>query len=506
MKEISRLTAVILLAVGFVLANGSCSDDFDKYAESPEDRAEFSADTIKFDTLFSRVSSSTRTFMVYNRLNRSLRLSEVELVGGKNRGYRVNVDGHVGTKFSDLTILPKDSMFIFVEATFPEGESDDPVEVKDSLRFLINGRTDYVLLQGFRQNVDEVTALVIDRDTIFGAQRPTLLLDSLVVQQGATLTLPAGCRLLMANKAHIKVRGRLMAEGNPAKRVMIENLRHDLLVQDVPYTLVPGQWGGILFSEESRGNELRYTTIRNGRWGIIAEGGKDVTTPKLLLEGCMVTNTKGSGLAASGGYICILNSEISNTLGYTVALFGSVCELTQSTVCNFYRWDNRQGEALRYVTAFAPDVAGGSYTPSSDSRLILSNSIVDGSRSVVKQGDKESGGEISLSDGSPSDNEASVLACLTIRNSYVRARSSILNVGYNVMEADKNNPADSIYYSVGYDLIKKKYNFRYDYHPLPNAPFVGKADPAIIALFPNDLTGEPRRTATVGAFEVKPRP
>ena len=125
---------------------------------------------------------------------------------------------------------------------------------------------------------------------------------------------------------------------------------------------------------------------------------------------------------------------------------------------------------------------------------------------MVKQGDKESGGEISLSDGSPSDNEASVLARLTIRNSYVRARSSILNVGYNVMEADKNNPADSIYYSVGYDLIKKKYNFRYDYHSLPNTPFVGKADPAIIALFPHDLTGEPRRTATVGAFEVKPRP
>ena len=77
MKEISRLIAVILLAVGFVLASGSCSDDFDKYAESPEDRPEFSADTVKFDTLFSRVSSSTRTLMVYNRLNRSLRLREV---------------------------------------------------------------------------------------------------------------------------------------------------------------------------------------------------------------------------------------------------------------------------------------------------------------------------------------------------------------------------------------------------------------------------------------------
>ena len=53
MKEISRLTAVILFAVGFVLANGSCSDDFDKYAESPEDRAEFSADTIKFDSWYT---------------------------------------------------------------------------------------------------------------------------------------------------------------------------------------------------------------------------------------------------------------------------------------------------------------------------------------------------------------------------------------------------------------------------------------------------------------------
>ncbi|WP_373704787.1 hypothetical protein [Porphyromonas loveana] len=506
MKEISRLFLVVLAAIGFVLASGSCSDDFDKYADSPNDRAEYSVDTVKFDTLFSRVSSSTQVLMVYNRLDRSLRLSEVELVGGKTRGYRVNVDGHVGTKFSDLTILPKDSMFIFIEATFPEGESDDPVEVKDSLRFLINGRTDFVLLQGFRQNVDEVGSLIIERDTTFGATRPTLLRDSIVVRSGATLTLPAGSRILMANNAHIMVRGRLIAEGTPAQRIMIENLRHDLLLQDVPYTLVPGQWGGISISEESKGNELRYTTIRNGRWGIIAEGGTDVSTPKLLMQGCMVTNIKGTGVAASGGLIRIENSEISNTSGYTLALFGSVCELIQSTICNFYRWDTRQGEALRYVSAFAPEVAGGAYIPSSGSRLVLSNSIIDGSRSVVKIGDKESGGEIALSDGSTDGNEAAVLSRMTMRNSYMRARSSILSGGISVMEADKENLVDSTYYCVGYDLEKKKYNFRYDYHPLPKAPFVGLADPTVMSAYPTDLTGTPRRTATVGAYEVKPRP
>lgn len=505
MKEIIRLTTIFLTTTLLVLWSGGCSDDFDAYTDSPNDRPEYSADTIKFDTLFSRVSSSTQRLMVYNRLGKSIRLNEVELVGGKSRGYRVNVDGHVGTSFTDLTILPKDSMFIFIEATFPEGESDDPVEIKDSLRFVVNGRTDYVLLQGFRQNVDEYGSLIIHSDTTFNPARPTLIRDSIVVQAGATLTLPAGTRILMGNDAHMTIRGRLLAQGGADKRILIENLRHDLLVQDIPYTLIPGQWGGISIETESQNNELYYTTIRNGRWGILAEGGQDTSSPKLHLAGCMITNIKGFGVAASGGAIQIENSEISNTLGYTLALFGSVCELTQSTICNFYKWDNRQSSALHFVSAFAPESAGGSYIPSPHSRLTIVNSIIDGSRIVYKNDNTESGGEVSLSNGNENPDEAAVLSHLSLRNSYIRATANILSAGSSMMAADKENPADSIYYQVGYNLIEHKVNFRYDFHPLPQAPFTGLADPAVLSSYPTDLSGTPRKTSTVGAFEVKPR-
>ncbi|MBQ3153183.1 MAG: hypothetical protein IJB77_06970, partial [Bacteroidaceae bacterium] len=90
-RIIHNLIIMLTLSV-FVVA---CNDDTD-FSSNPADRLIFSSDTISFDTLFAETTSSTTMFLVHNRGGSSLRVSSVELGGGADSPFRVNVDGQHG--------------------------------------------------------------------------------------------------------------------------------------------------------------------------------------------------------------------------------------------------------------------------------------------------------------------------------------------------------------------------------------------------------------------------
>ena len=77
----------------------SCLDE--NFTSSPDKRLTFSADTLRFDTIISTVSSSTRKIMIYNTNNEGIRVSNVTLVNGDNSGFRINLDGVKGTSFEN---------------------------------------------------------------------------------------------------------------------------------------------------------------------------------------------------------------------------------------------------------------------------------------------------------------------------------------------------------------------------------------------------------------------
>lgn len=54
-------TLLTLCAAVSVLVLGACTDD-DSFSTSPSNVLTFSTDTVRFDTLFATVPSSTRTF------------------------------------------------------------------------------------------------------------------------------------------------------------------------------------------------------------------------------------------------------------------------------------------------------------------------------------------------------------------------------------------------------------------------------------------------------------
>ncbi|HPB03613.1 MAG TPA: hypothetical protein PLH00_02045, partial [Bacteroidaceae bacterium] len=102
-----------LLSALFLLLPAGC-DSRDDLSVNREYRLDFSSDTVRFDTLFSTVSSATASFMVYNNSNLNCRSLEVSLAGGDSSPFRINVDGEGGTTVSGLEIEAGDSLFCFV--------------------------------------------------------------------------------------------------------------------------------------------------------------------------------------------------------------------------------------------------------------------------------------------------------------------------------------------------------------------------------------------------------
>ena len=52
----------------------------ESFITSPDARVNFSADSIKFDTVFTSVGSITQSFKIFNNNNQKLLLSKVKLV------------------------------------------------------------------------------------------------------------------------------------------------------------------------------------------------------------------------------------------------------------------------------------------------------------------------------------------------------------------------------------------------------------------------------------------
>ena len=115
----------------------ACSDD-DTFTTSRSNLLSFSTDTLRLDTTFSNVPTSTKIFWVYNKSGDGLRLTNVRLAQGNQTGFRVNVDGVElsaanGYQVRDLEVRNKDSIQVFVEMTSPFNNAATPQEVVDNL-------------------------------------------------------------------------------------------------------------------------------------------------------------------------------------------------------------------------------------------------------------------------------------------------------------------------------------------------------------------------------------
>ena len=106
----------------------------------------FSQDTIVFDTVFTTIGSVTKQFKIYNRQSNSLNIEEIELEGGENSPFRLNIDGSAGLKFNNISILSNDSLFAFIDVKLKVNNQTNPLVIEDRIRFKTNGVNKYINL------------------------------------------------------------------------------------------------------------------------------------------------------------------------------------------------------------------------------------------------------------------------------------------------------------------------------------------------------------------------
>lgn len=496
---------LLFVSITIALIFVSCKDDFDRISSSAADQPSFSQDTVRVDTLFSDVTSSTRQLMVYNRNKKSIRLDRVYLSDPK-LGFRVNVDGHAGREFENLTILPGDSMYIFVEANFKRDDAADPIaEVKDKLFFETKGVRKSVLLQGYRCNADVVNSIHVRKDTTISSKIPLLVRDSIVVDKGVRLNIEAGARVCFFAGSYMKVYGTLIAEGTVHKPIVFEGERQDMMLSDLPYPLVSGQWGGIRFGKQSHGNRMTSCTVRNAMVGLMFMEERQTSEDLIYMKDSKVTNMKGYGIYACGGKIRLDNTEVSNTLDATLQLQGCDFEARACTFANFYLFDSKFFPTVNYYDSYK--TGSGEVKHVDGSRFSLNSCVVDGTRNMSGDENSKDGrsGELSitLSDSSRFDQ------IVSIRHSYLRMpkKNLVASAMKDCLLAKKMDlKKDRYYVYLGYDTSRQKdrVTFVFDLRPIEGkAPFEH-----IGVLFPDlatDRLGLPRKDSpAAGCYNPVP--
>lgn len=340
---------LLLLFLPLLLLAACLSEE--DFSTSPTDRLAFSTDTVAFDTIIAGTPTNTYSMTVYNPAEKALRLSSVQLEKGAGSPFRAVVDG---TPLNDLgfaadfEIGSGDSLIVYLMAKLPETDSDTPVPAADNLVFTTEGgAVQKVALTAAGQDVIRLAGQTVAADLTLCARRPYQIPDSLVVAEGATLTLAAGTRLYFRAGAKLIVHGRLLVEGTLAAPVEMRGDRLGNMFDGQPYDRIPAQWGGVVLSETSYGNRINYLDLHSSTFGLRVDSG-DVSREKLLLENSILHNSSGNGLTLRMANAYVGNTQITNAGGNCVDLRGGDATFIHCTIGRFYVFTGGNGVALAF--------------------------------------------------------------------------------------------------------------------------------------------------------------
>jgi len=382
--------------IGFLVSVGlwlfSCQKE--RFTTDPNDRLAFSTDTLRFDTVFTSLGSATRILKVYNRHQRSIRISRIYLENGAQSRFRLNVDGLPGPVHTDIEIAPEDSLYVFAEVTINPDEppSVSPFVFTENLIFETNGNLQAVVLEAWGQNAVYLPSrfgaggAVLYRcnggEWVWNDPRPYVIYG-IVVIDSCTVRIPAGARihvhggLARVQQDSVVIRyndgllvfqeaGRLLVEGTAERPVVFEG---DRLEKEFERT--PGQWTGLWLRTGTSGHRIEHAIFRNSIIGIRVDSAAD-----LKLRHTQIYNTANSGLIGVHARIQAENCLFHTNGGYSIQLeYGGDYEFTYCTAANF----GGRSEALRMGNALCrnPDCSDFEAFPL---RAHFQNSILLGSR------------------------------------------------------------------------------------------------------------------------------
>lgn len=385
-----RLFSLFWIAffTALILSGSSCRKDADVIGQSGALR--FSADTLLFDTVFVSAGSATYKIKIYNTQNKTVTLSSVRLEKGSASSFRLNVNGISGMDVANQELAPHDSMYVYSTVTIDPNSSLSPFIVDDRLVATVNGSDYSVPIIAYGQNARYIFDSVLQTQT-WDNVLPYVIINNALVDKNQTLTIDAGCRVYVHPNSRLYVEGSLLVNGTKTDSVVFQTDRIDRSY--FGYRGYPGEWGGLYFTENSKGNKLKWAVIKD--CGNSTKIGQGVVQPAAIqvdnnpaivnaadgvqLENCIVENSIGYGLLSFGGKVSMLNTLINTCGQQNVGVFqGGNFEFNQ---CTFVTYGTRLVShvdapvmsLLNYL-----DTSQTSYIPG-NLKAVLRNCIIYGS-------------------------------------------------------------------------------------------------------------------------------
>jgi hypothetical protein len=330
----------------------------------------FSTDTLTFDTVFTSLGSTTRSFLIYNTTSKPISISNIKLMGLQGNQFRINVDGVSGTSFNNVEVLAKDSMFVFVEVTVNPNNVNNPYVITDEVQFLVKNQVQKVVLEAWGQDAYYHLGTRYSTSNpppVWKTDKPHIILSrrdsfpGLEVQEGVTLNIPSGTRIYMGPGALISVDGTLNAIANCNDSITFEGIRLEHY-----YDNRPGQWLGIFYGRKpTTAVNLTRCVINESGYGLADEHllnvlvGTRITTskladygasvkPRITLNKTVIKNTAGTALTAIYSELKATNCLFCNTGGNAAGLFlGGDYTFTHCTMANVYaKYVDHKSESL----------------------------------------------------------------------------------------------------------------------------------------------------------------
>ncbi len=330
MKRRNYLIFFVISIIVFAACNK------EEFETSSNARLAFSLDTVMFDTVFTDVGSTTKRLKVYNNHNKILNISSIDLAGGNSSNFRLNIDGYELNSISDIDILPKDSMYIFVEVTVDPNEQNSPLMIHDSIVFITNGNIQDVDLVAFGQNVHKKNKEIIGTQTWVN-DKPYLIYNYLAVDSLETLTIEAGVKIHFHQGAILYVAGTIIVNGTVEEPVIFQGDRLEEAYDDVP-----GQWGLIVLAAGSYNNRIDHAIIKNAVAGIqVGEYDSEVASD-LFISNTRIENMTSYGLYLFNSSVFAANCLIANC-GYYGAFMAvsGYHRFYHCTFANYFDYANR---------------------------------------------------------------------------------------------------------------------------------------------------------------------
>lgn len=288
-------------------------------------------DTVRFDTVFTTIGSTTQHLKIYNRFNQKILISSIKLAKGQLSNFRLNINGVSANEVQNLELAPYDSLYIFVEVTINPSGQNLPLVVKDSIEFVTNSNRQNVKLVAWGQDFKLIRKQTL-KNTTWTKEKPYLVYNYAYVDSNSTLTIEPGTKIYFHKDAGLYVKGKVIANGTVENPIYLYGDRLETV-----YANVPDQWNGVLLYSGSKNNEFSNVEIKNANIGLQVGNIENEGFSTVKLNNVKIQNMAYAGIFAMKSDIQASNCLITNCGFYAVALLvGGSYEFNHSTIANYW--------------------------------------------------------------------------------------------------------------------------------------------------------------------------